>query len=70
MKINPLHPAFPTNPTDDVFGMDIRTYLAAKAMQGIVVSDTWITESDCPEIARRSVLLADALIAELSKETK
>jgi hypothetical protein len=49
-------------------GLTKRELFAAMAMQAIAsVGDTWPREDDFREIARRSVMSADALIAELSK---
>ena len=54
--------AFPnTNHFDDGYGMDLRDYFAAKAMQGLVC-DTVKTKT-LPEIlAKTAYLLADAMV--------
>lgn len=57
-------------------GIDIRTYLAAKFMQGILSNGTLYSEqwgdtgwsTMFAEIAQRSVQAADKLIEELSKQ--
>ena len=47
-------------------GMTLREYFAAKAMQGICAHEnTW--GCSIPEIANKSVALADALLLELEK---
>jgi hypothetical protein len=56
----------PIHPTMLGRGLTKRELFAAMAMQGMVVSDTWVTDGDAPEIARRCVLLADALLVALS----
>lgn len=47
----------------------LRFVAAALAMQGIVggAQPGWIKPGDAPEIAKRSVALADALLLELQK---
>lgn len=65
--MNANKPAFPVavTPKNVQFGISIRAYLAAKAMQGLL-SNTNIDLAPC-EIAQDAVLYADALIAELNK---
>lgn len=43
----------------------IRLAIAALAMQALATTTTngWVNQSDAPEIARRAVALADALLA-------
>ncbi len=49
-------------------GMDIRTYLSAKAMAAMIDSAThWDGQGDDAEIAKYAVEFADALISELNK---
>lgn len=47
-------------------GLDERTYIAARAMQALCSGGKWPDSHDATEIARRSVLMADALIAALN----
>lgn len=49
-------------------GMDIRTYLAGQAMQGILAGRKHSKDAD--DLAKESVQYADALIEELNKEKK
>lgn len=73
-------PAFPCThdnqpPGMDPFGMTLREYAAIKVMQGILSNSTgmkWRGKSmkTCEDFASASVGMADALIAELVKETK
>ena len=52
-------------------GLTKREYFAALAMEGMCSGDQTLgpaTESDILFVARRSVSMADALIAELNKE--
>jgi len=64
-------PAFPAVTKSDYpnekFGMTLRDYFAAKAMQGMCSGTPWPSSRDYDEIAGRSVALADALLARLSK---
>lgn len=49
-------------------GLTIRQHFAAMAMQGLLSSsDAWASKSDMPELAKRSLYAADALIEELNK---
>lgn len=47
----------------------LRFVAAALAMQGIVSDSTngWVKPGDAPEVAKRAVALADALLLELQK---
>jgi len=66
-------PAFPISPR---MGMSTRAYFAAKVMQALVASG-WFTgldgqepttaEESAANCARRAVLFADALLAELER---
>lgn len=62
--IYPDSPAFPRPSPEAQEGIDIRTYLAAKAMQGILLHDIG---QPYVEVARKSVAAADALLTELNK---
>ncbi len=48
-------------------GMNERTYIATRAMQGMCTGAPWPDNHDSAEIARRAVHLADCLIEELNK---
>lgn len=69
--INTVFPVIP--PLDDrqlpiEFGLTKRELFAAMAMQGLCsVGHGWIGNADMPEVARRAVLMADNLLAELAK---
>ena len=54
-------PAFPVpaNVFNDLEGMTLRDYFAAKAMQGLLASDV---EASMPEFARRSYQMADEML--------
>lgn len=77
--MKPTDPAFP-GPNDGNIpgepGIDVRTYLAAKAMQAIASNGALLNQlgervppKNFPELlARVAVEYADALIAELSKD--
>lgn len=68
---NPNDSAYPVrlNPQDphsDMGGLTKREYFAAMAMQGMMVAD--MKSDEWSEIrARRSIRMADSLIAELNK---
>jgi hypothetical protein len=47
-------------------GLSKREYFAGRAMAAMC-SQGWPNDADAPEIARRSVVQADALLAELAK---
>lgn len=71
MKVEPNARAFPFESARDwngaSFGLTMRAYFAAKALQGLCAADAyemWAVES----IASRAIRQADALIAELNKE--
>lgn len=61
----PLRDGADTQYVDE--GMTLRDYFAAKAMQGMCSGTPWPSSRDYDEIAGRSVALADALLARLSK---
>lgn len=78
---NPENPAFPVGtitaigePVDLQSGLTKREYFAAMAMNGISVWDAQVNEpihaGKIEELAKACVSYADALIAELNKETK
>lgn len=73
-------PAFPTIESVDRFnedsgkyepvfvpqgGMTLRAYIASKNMAAMHSTGTWPSEGDLPELARRAVVAADALIGAL-----
>ena len=67
-----MDPAFPIHPRTQVMGhgftgMTLRQYIAAHALAGTA---TLLTTVTVEEAAKNAVLIADALIAELEKETK
>lgn len=72
MKVNPNDAAFPfaldeAHVTRFDFGLTVRAYFVAKAMQGFCAnpeSSNW----NASQIARYSIEQADAAIAELNKE--
>ena len=60
-------PAFPSTMTDDTLhvpGMTLRDYFAAKALQGLVVSEAGLTFKAVAEDAYK---YADAMLAERQK---
>lgn len=57
---------YPAFPTDEFLGIDLRTYLAAIAMQGMLANQ-YAHQHD---IVVESVQYADALIDELNKTEK
>ena len=63
--------AFPST-IQSSLGMDLRTYIATAAMQGLTTNTGFMKVDDTERvsglIARLSVTLADALIAELNKD--
>ena len=56
--------AFPAHPSamGDHDGMDLRDYFAAKAMQGMCVTPPLPHLSECPVIAERAYMIADAML--------
>lgn len=72
MSEEPENPqAFP-NPINDVGdisypGMTLRDYFAAKAMQGFSVTN-WHVAMDYAAIAESAYMIADAMLAQRSKE--
>lgn len=73
MSANNGGPAFPVTPTDrsgqigpTEFGMTLRDYFAAKAMQGID-ANAQFSKSTATDIARWSYEQADAMLAEREK---
>lgn len=71
---NSNKPAFPLHPTTYGFnsengsGLTKREYFAALAMQSMCSFDLGQNNEVAKEYARRSVIMADALIKELSNE--
>ena len=56
-------PAFPTgNIARDTFGMTLRDYFAAKAMQGIIEYSPWVDHIDMDKIAQLAYKQADAMM--------
>jgi hypothetical protein len=53
-------PAFPSNPSMDEYGMTMRDYFAAKAMQGMMSREN--IDAYNKEIAKWSYDLADAMM--------
>jgi hypothetical protein len=67
VKIRPTAPAFPQKLNNVEPGIDTRTYLAAKAMQGILASrGTPPTDHMRDVYVAQAVGMADALIARLN----
>ena len=71
---NPYDPAFTDHPISDQVwtGLTKREYFAAMAMQGLLSSDIPESTGNTPAdrrsyLARTSIQIADALIAELNK---
>jgi hypothetical protein len=56
-------PAFPVpDDASDMFGMTMRDYFAAKAMQGIVARDSDPSPEKVGSIARQAYILADSML--------
>jgi hypothetical protein len=56
-------PAFPVpDDASDMFGMTMRDYFAAKAMQGIVAADSDPNPEKVGSIAEQAYILADAML--------
>ncbi len=76
MKTNPNESAWPTGAAnhsihvDKAFGIGLtkREYFAAMAMQGWIACQHEGFTGEPPDIAKRSLECADALIEELNKE--
>lgn len=80
--MNGSDPAFPTDNQQQIFGGEVvdtkdkpgftkREWLTGMAMQGILSAMTsWPHFEDKKIISETSLMIADALIAELSKEVK
>ncbi len=67
MSKDTSEPAFPIPGSDHngpEYGMTLRDYFAAKAMQSIAQS----TFCDCETVAKMSYAVADAMIAERNKQ--
>jgi hypothetical protein len=62
-KIETGGPAFPCDPTTytEAQGMTLRTYFAAKALQGLL-GGQWPDSSESKEIVRRAFALADLMV--------
>ena len=69
-KIDGGEPAFPLDGAAGCnYGMTLRTYFAAQAMQGLLASGRDEAESwSVATLAEGAVLYADALIAELNRK--
>lgn len=78
MSFDKNKPAYPTTACADNWGMDIRTTIATKMMQGLIsnpggpvqrseMSGWAFTNCSHQDVAEFSVALADALIEELNK---
>lgn len=68
MTTDPHAPAFPSLETPEIrsrssTGLSVRTYIATRAMERLVAGNSY----DSATLARYSVEIADALIAELNK---
>jgi hypothetical protein len=63
----PAYPVPATEHTPPVYGLTIREYFAAMAMQGLLAGADVRERWDPHPLANQSVLCADALIAELAK---
>lgn len=62
-EINTGGEAFPTSGCG--LGMSLRDYFAAKVMQGIIASTTYVAYRwDWAEIAKQAYQVADAMLAE------
>ncbi len=64
-------PAFPTvlyEHGGESDGMTLRDYFAAKAMQGMLANDIECGPEQVPIIVASAYVLADAMLAERSKE--
>jgi hypothetical protein len=69
MTTNTGGPAFPYEertrdglPHTDHFGMTLRDYFAAKAMQGMIAADYNLAPEYVPSIAASAYILADAML--------
>lgn len=65
-------PAFPTGDfrnVNPVPGMTMRELFAAMAMQGMMAAETAADDFVASGVAKRAVIYADALLAELAKVT-
>lgn len=66
MTTHPHAPAFPSLETPEIrssTGLSVRAYIATRAMERLVAGNSY----DSATLARYSVEIADALIAELNK---
>jgi len=66
-------PAFPTslanNPHGIYGGMSLRAWLAGQSLSGIIAADVVATQKwDTKNVAGEAVRLADAVLAELTKQ--
>lgn len=70
MTTDPHAPAFPSPLTTETprssTGLSVRAYIATRAMERLVAGNSY----DSATLARYSVEIADALIAELNKPTE
>jgi hypothetical protein len=68
MKHNTGGPAFPQEILgEQCYGMTLRDYFAAKALQGMLANQHQFQSGDDAMFARDAYALADAMIAERSK---
>ena len=70
--VNTGGPAFPqTNALPSYYGegMNLRDWFAGQAMGNMLDGSSWPQDEEAPEIARRSFLLADAMLAEREKKS-
>ena len=69
MSKNNGGPAFPVRTSSPAFyGMTLRDYFAAKAMQGMIARTGWGIEDDAGDIAGEAYGYADAMLAEREKD--
>lgn len=70
--IDPSAPAFPTGHSQSGTGLTKREYFATQIMSGhlAAMNPGGLDPGHCAVIAMDSVMAADALLAELNKETK
>lgn len=69
MSKNTGGPAFPIASVGlhGTFGMTLRDYFAAQAMQGICANNRWNSTKQVENCARESYCIADAMLAERAK---
>ena len=69
----PAFPGFVQNQmnghvVDEMSGMTLRDYFAAKAMQGIAANQRWNVTKQIDNCAREAYAIADAMIKERNKQ--